>query len=477
MKRPTNRMISGIFLLILSSLCIVSCKKDDDWSNSPEAVLARNQFVESLLTDTYYWNEETKSKIMSNSLTANGTTDPFEYFAKLLYFLDPWSYLIDDMATNNEQSSGTMTTFGYALNYYWYEGDNQNRYIYALVKFVYPGSPAEKAGLKRGDIIREINGSAIPYENYRNLFNVSSINLTVDIGRSISMNAVYMYEDPIVYQDIIEKGGKKIGYLFYTDYLMGSLDDSYRPLRDLTDVFTRFKNESVDEVILDLRYNSGGSSLATNFLSHLLAPRTAIDNQDILRINVWNNKYRNDTVRFTHPFTITSNNQTTEIPLTANMDLERLYVLTSNRSASASEVTIMSLMPYLEVIPIGTATRGKSFGGPKTSAGQFQEEYKDNRYLDNWGAYILHYRFTNKDNYIFYPGGIPAQYEVTENLYATYEIGDEKDPLLAKALAVITGIEEDADDNSRSITRNGPTMHEIKNGPDRMNNLDGKLID
>jgi len=61
MKRPANLISSGIILLILPLFWITSCKKDDDWSNSPEAVLARNQFIHTLLTDTYYWAGEAEA--------------------------------------------------------------------------------------------------------------------------------------------------------------------------------------------------------------------------------------------------------------------------------------------------------------------------------------------------------------------------------------------------------------------------------
>jgi len=112
-----------------------------------------------------------------------------------------------------------MTTFGYSLAYYWYtkEGNSTDRYIYANVRFVYPGSPAEKAGLKRGDRIVKMNGQDIPYDNYTQLVYASSFSFELSDGRTGSMKAEYMYEDPIVFQNIIEKGGKKIGYLFYTD--------------------------------------------------------------------------------------------------------------------------------------------------------------------------------------------------------------------------------------------------------------------
>ena len=122
-----------------------------------------------------------------------------------------------------------------------------------------------------------------------------------------------------------------------------------------------------------------------------------------------------------------------------NLNLERIYILTTSGTASASESTIVGLSPYMDVITIGGRTHGKYCGAmllqPLDKNGKVISSIK------NWAMSLVVYKFANNDNYTDFKGGLLPDYEVEDDLIgAVYPFGDVNDPHLAKALELITGI-------------------------------------
>ena len=339
-------------------------------------------------------------------------------------------------------------------------GESSNKGTYfAIILFVYPDTPAEKAGLKRGDIIIGMNEGYITASNYADLYYSSSISLqlgvfdaeTNSIGPkpgSVSMDAVEMYENPINTVRIIEKNVHKIGYLCYTDYINTSE-------RALQNVFAGFQAAGVTEVVLDLRYNGGGHATTAKFLSSMLAPRTAVKNKGVYLTQKWNNLYE----QYWKSKGI-DNSEYFVDTLSVNMDLSRLYVLTTGNTASASEATIIGLKPYMDVILAGDTPHGKYYDGYVLSVDDYYENskgYNKDYYLNisNWGMYVMVYRYANKDNYPNFSGGLAPDRDMlaAENYFDLKPFGDETDPLLGKVLEKITGIRyvEERSAPSRSL--------------------------
>ena len=499
MKRTILKQV-GYAVLMSGVLFLGACddkNNDDPKPPSPpkpeETVSAKvqyqNEFAEFLMTNYYLWNNEAQQVITSQKLSTKTEKSPVKFYEKLVHQDDKWSFMTENVKSLNQEFSGTTTTFGHslALGQFVDAASKPTGDLFAIVQFVYPNSPAEIAGLKRGDILLKINGENITTSNYTELFYATmpleiglgvrtEQGLSLKGGAPIAMTAVEMYEDPIIHHSVIEKGGKKIGYLFYTDYLLDVNPNDSQPLLDLANVFHGFQSAGVDEVILDLRYNGGGYALTSQYLCNLLAPRSALDRRDVMTIQKWNNILDREVGQATTYGHSVRRSAELEIPVSVNMNLSRLYVLTSSQTASASESTMVGLKPYLDLVQIGTNTSGKYCGGIV-----FDREIIDGakapemwRALDNLGAYTMVYRFTNKNNDVFVNGFTPQYDGIRESVWELYPIGNENDPLLGKALELITGIPTES--KSTKSTDN-MTFMPIPNAPSKTNRLDGKMID
>jgi C-terminal processing protease CtpA/Prc len=444
-----------LLYLFAAGLFVASgCSKDDISEGSDLSLLPKltdpekiNKFIVDCTQDVYLWEALTDWKKYNNYDTYQAYSGKkelhYELFDTLLYEDDRWSFLTEDVDGFQSSLQGISTTYGYTLILGKFT--NTDNY-FAIILYIYPGAPAEKAGLKRGDLIIGINGGDITAANYTDLYNSSSLSLRLGYVNtsgsislqpgSIEMEAVEMYENPINTVRIIEKKGHKIGYLCYTDYI----DTSER---ELLDVFAGFKAEGVTDVVLDLRYNSGGHAVTAKFLSSILAPRAVVKNKEIYLTQRWNDlydQYWKESDR--------NNNEYFVDTLSVNMDLNRVYVLTTGNTASASEATIIGLKPYMDVVLVGKTTHGKYYGGYVLAIDDYYKSasgYNDNReqYLNisNWGMYIMVYRYANKNNYPDFSGGLAPEQDlaVEEDYFALKPFGDENDPLLGKALEKITG--------------------------------------
>ena len=433
-------------LIIAFVLVTVSCSNNNDSTdkeNSSNANLTvsekTNKFIINCVQNMYLWESETDWTKYNNKNTFSSYSNHFTLFDEFIYKDDGWSMLTDDIASLKEQFSGVTTTYGFDLIFYRF--NNEDSY-FAIVLYNYPGSPAEKAGLKRGDIILKINGKNITAANYTDLFYSNSISIQtgkdegsfIDLNPgSITMSAVEMYEDPINKATIIEKGDYKIGYLCYTDYLIASEPDLYS-------IFSDFKNKGVTDVVLDLRYNGGGHAQTAQKISSVLAPSSVVNRKSVYLSHKWNDLWTS--IQDEDDLNIYFDST-----LPVNMDLKNLYVLTSDGTASASEATIIGLKPYLDVTLIGEMTSGKYCGGYLMSPEDYYEMFTEsginrNYYFSfsNWGMYIMIYRYSNKDGYPSFVTGLPADISAEEDHFDLKPFGDETDPLLGRAIEKITGV-------------------------------------
>ena len=439
---------SIVYFCLLSVLMImtVSCtdKNENNGSENPSVhdltTSERiNKFIVNCVHSMYLWESETDWTKYNNKNTFSSYSNHDALFNEFIYKDDGWSMLTDDIASLKEEFSGVTTTYGYNLMIFKFS--NENSY-FAVVMFNYPGSPSEKAGLKRGDIILTINGSKITESNYLDLYYSRSIAIKtgrledqyiVENSGSINMSAVEMYLNPINKASVIVKGDHKIGYLCYTDYVNTSENDLYS-------VFSDFKNKGVTDVVLDLRYNGGGHAQTAQRLSSVLAPSSAVNGKSVYLSHKWNDLW-------TSLQDADDLNVYFDPTLPVNMNLKNLYVLTSDRSASATEATIIGLMPYLDITLIGETTSGKYCGGyllaPEDYYDIFPESGINKNYYssyNNWGMYIMIYRYSNKNGYPTFVTGIPPNISVSEDYFDLKPFGDETDPLLGHAIEKITGV-------------------------------------
>ena len=409
-----------LFLILFSPLSFYSCKDDKDDDLIPEEVLLINKFIHENMTFAYYWNKE-----MPN-LDPDKQPDSEEYFDALLYkSIDKWSIITDDVDGLLEYFSGVRKSVGYS--YRLYKLSDSSKDLIAFIEYVNPNTPASEAELKRTDMFFEINDTKLTTDNYQDLLAKESFSLTLGhlnsdltvtpLSPKVNLSTKELTIDPVFYHDIIEHAGKKIGYLVYNSFI-SDYDE------ELEEVFNQFKSEGVEDLVLDLRYNSGGSVNTAILMASMIAPETKVGS--VLLNNTYNEglteylkqQYPDNNSIFVD--TLRSNPN--------NLNLNRYVALTSFKTASASEMVIYTLMPYMDVIQIGEQTHGKYYG----SITLYDEDKKH-----NWAIQPIVMRAENSDNSIDYSKGLIPAIELNERY--KYQLGDPREKFLAEALHELTG--------------------------------------
>jgi len=434
MKRFWNLPLWAVWGLIT----VWGCTKDDDNTTDPNVVLTDsekvNQFIVDCVSNLYLWEADTDWTKYSDAETYRSYSDHNELFLKFINKEDRWSFLTDDIEGTQGQFNGVTTTYGLSLIFGRFS--NKPTSLFAIVLYVYKGSPADAAGIKRGDIIVGLNGGDLTESNYTDLYYSSTAKLTMGVLKDdaisvsptpVDLKAVNMYEDPVQHYEVINIGGKKIGYLCYTGYQQQSEGA-------LKSVFADFKSQGVSDVVLDLRYNGGGYAITAQKLASILAPQSVVKSKDVYLSRQWNALY-------TEYF----KNQNTEYfidTLNVNMNLNCVYALVTGNTASASEATLIGLKPYMDVVLIGDTTHGKYCGAYLMGVMDFYEDAVQYKYqnISNWGMYIMVYRYANKSGYPTFVGGLPPEVRADEDYFDLKDFGDVTDPLLAVAVERITGV-------------------------------------
>lgn len=428
-----SSVIRFVILFLVSGIVFVGCKKDTITpvvEEAPELTQKVNEFIKASMEDAYLWEQYLPT------IDTKYEFDSKAYFDKLLYEEDKWSFITDDIAALEASFQGVETSFGYSLAFYWRDS-NQNSII-AYVEYVYPDSPADLADIKRGDIILRLDGADITIDNYLDLLYGSTISVTLGISNNnvitesntVSMTSLLLNLDPVLKTNIIEEGGHKIGYLFYAQYISdynGSLDVAFQD----------FKSQGITDLVLDIRYNPGGYMSAAQHLCSLIAPQSTVNAEDVLVTLQWNAFYQNYWQSHNVYNQIQMNFDAT-VPV--NLDLSKIYILTGNGSASASELTITGLDPYMDVVLIGDTTYGKYTGSITLKPGDI---YTDANYyadFDNWGLQPIVLRYANANGVTDFKNGFAPDIRVLDDVQSGIPLGDPSEPLFATALQEITGV-------------------------------------
>lgn len=442
------------------ALAISSCEKDDfipyngggnhgtgggtdGGSTISTEIQTADKFAKEYMETYYLWNDEIDSSI--SQLDYRTCTDPVGTVERIRYKDDRWTKLYEDISVLSDYIDGVQTTFGYYIKYGWF---NNSDTMFGIVAFVYDGSPAQKAGLKRGDFILTINGEDITEDNINLLFDASSLTLGLGVlnngyvdetGEEVTLAAVNMYEYPILAKKVLNVKGKKVGYLAYTSFDLNSLDD-------LISTFKGFKSEGIEDLVLDMRYNGGGYVITEEALASMLAPEVNVQNHDVYQKTVYNKimtDYYNEkgtslVSRFSTEFSYTDENDKEHNLSTKNSNpgIKNLYVLVTENSASATEGLIVGLSPYMNVKVIGKQTHGKFCTGVIFKA----EGTKNYSSLRKWGLYCMIGSFSDcNGNNPCRPDGIKPVVEVQDYPAEGYALGDENETMLRTALDMIAG--------------------------------------
>lgn len=483
-----KRLYTLLSIIFALSFVTTSCSDKNELPNIPLV----SQFVYDGLSNYYLWSAE-----MLDKKPTENDTDPQKYFKSVLNKTDienNWSWITDDVEGLLADFAGEPKSFGYSIGGF-YKIDNK---IYALIRYVFNNTPASEAGIERLDLIGKINGQDIASKSGSDQISQRDVDIlyggdkaTFTTYKLIGSKIVESKEvevipritktNPVLYNNIYKKGDKTIGYLFYTNFT-----SNYN--KELFDVFATFKNAGVTDLVLDLRYNPGGSLTAASYLVSLFAPEASVRNKDILTTLTYN-KYLNnlyDEKKWSRSTTLGTYRENEEQnPLGANLNLNKVYIIATDRSASASELTTFcsrAIMGESNVVHIGDETSGKytaswTLHPYDDNYGQaiYKKEslsVKQKETFKNWAMQpiVAVYKDKNGKDFIN-PGYLKPDYPLKEGFgYLKFwkPLGDTEDVFLGQALYLITG-----DVNYKPIeppstsTRSSKTeMIEIESGRD-----------
>jgi len=447
-----NRILRNtllITIIIAMTGLLSSCKKESRMSEEESERTYINYFGKSVVSIYYLWNSEVSSNLEKWDLKS----DPIEAVENIRYkqngtTVDRWTTMMEDYTEFESSIAGESTgTYGFDFQLYYY--DSNKDIIVAVITYVLEGSPAEKAGLKRGDAILTINGKNMTPSNYydimvKELLNSSSVTIkTVNNSSSIKLTTVEMYEDPVLLAKTFDASGKKIGYIIYNSFTAASCER-------LIEVCKQFKQENVKELILDLRYNGGGLESTETLLASMLAPEDAVNAREIYSTDVYNAEltpYFDTEVKFRTEFEVSYGNVKKSLSTAgANIGLDKIYYLTTASTASASEALICCLNPYVSSEIIGEKTSGKFCSGIIYPSDDWYDDYKDQidqnvylkgkQYSKTWGIYVMIGRYADKNGQTMsMPDGINPTIAGQDNPLDGYALGNPNETLLSVALA------------------------------------------
>jgi len=411
--------IALLIFIILTSFLSCREKENDDNNN----ITWISKWVYDWMYDLYLWYDH--MPIIKDFTTK---IDPESFFYNELLYKeeDRWSYITSNFSKlESELIKGNPKSMGF----YPIFGLYGNNYIAIIVAYVYPNSPAARAGLKRGDIITKINGNYITQFNYYDLYNQESYNATISKYvadsfteiKTITLNAEIINSDPIIFDTIFNINNKKIGYLVYVQFINGK-NNIFKD--HLQNTFEKFKNENITNLIIDLRYNPGGEIENALFLGSLIAPTDVVKNNNIfIKLN-YNDKVQKFFLDEEGP---ESENLILKFDNTVNsLNINKVYFLTTNQTASASELLIIGLKPYFkdDLKIIGSNTYGKYVGS------FLIYDFENNPRKHDWAIMPIVLKYSNAEDYTGFKDGLTPDIELKEDFLDLKKFGDINDPFI-----------------------------------------------
>lgn len=404
-----------------------------------------NEWIYGIMEENYLWSDYMPADWEENLLY-----NPKNFFKSLLYDEH------DDIDLNDLYSKIVFTGTD-SEHQAWYEGGSEYAletpdYHYGFaarllapsttfchITYVIPGSPADKAGIRRGDCFRTANGLHITeLDQLEQMLEEDRIVLGFYYPeeRDVTLQKDFYYDNP-VYFDTVYALTPKTGYFVYNHFTDGDNNSYYNQLRE---VFSRFHAEGVEHIIADFRFNGGGELTAARKVASLLAPGSSLGGTYLY-------KERNVSFNRTELFEEEKLLTATEMQ-GYNCGVQSLYILTNKNTASASELVVHCLRPLyedagLKFVHAGEVTEGKNLGGMWYSNAVYQ-----------WEIYPITLRVHNVRQVSGYESGLvpdlPVMEYSSDNIpvtdsgypYITLgQLGDiAGEPMLRRAMDDIYGI-------------------------------------
>ncbi len=443
-----------LFILAFGLLIgISSCKKDPKATPAPVTPPVVTTGTRAELTkdsiflyakETYYWNDQfptydvfkprsyaSNQAVLDAIIKLPGTGKP----------VDKYSFLDD--GTVSDELGGVSGDYGFSV---FYNGSGTGD---LRIKYVSPNSPAAAKGLKRGYRITKLNGrtdlnasseATITFVSNAIFGSANSVSITVEKPGGSTEDVVVTRANyattPIFHTSVFTVGSKKVGYIVFNSFTTNSRDA-------LTTKIAEFATAGATELVVDLRYNGGGSVSTSDLFANLLAPATS--NGSLMYTTFWTKTMQDGKANILsnqplldengklRPFTggvngvyatyadidykPAGNRENFAKVGTANFS--RVYFLVLSGTASASELLINNLKPVMDVKVIGRTTYGKPVGFFAIT-------------IDKLDLYVPQFETKNSLNVGGYYSGMTPDFSVADDV--TKDFGDRTEGMLATAL-------------------------------------------
>lgn len=431
------------FLPLIFVFVLTACEEKD-----PAPATGANDHVNSWIYENmkywYYWANEMPDN-------PDKALEPEPFFESLLSDQDRFSWIQENFTDLLNSLRGVSKEAGFEFVLYRESSSNNN--VLAQIVYIKPNSPASTAGLKRGDIINKINGTQITTENYQDLISKLSENhsltyksiqyeaRTFSEAATIDLVPVTYAENPNHLSKVLTYNDRKIGYYVYNLFSEGPESGNKSYSNEMDQIIGSFKSQGITDLILDLRFNSGGAESAAQNLASLLVKNAT--SSTVFVKHEYNQQVTTDVKAdprlgegyFSVPFLAKSQN------IGSQLRDSRVYVLTGSRTASASELIINGLKPFMDVYLVGGTTVGKNVG----SISIYDDEDPENK----WGIQPIVTKLLNSEGQSNYADGFTPQIADEDNALILYPLGDPRETLLNKTILQITGMS--------SVTRSADT--------------------
>ena len=451
------KLIKPLLLACSFSLLLNSCQTIDGLlhpANTKNEYV--NNWIMTNMSQYYYWNDQLPEN-------TDKTLTPDNYFKSILYTYNPvtapdgdrFSWIESDYTLLISSLNGVVPNeIGFDMTLYYKDASQTD--VIGQINYVKKGTPAASSGIKRGMFFDRVNGTVMTASNYRTLLNITTADVTIGFVEPIydSNNRVTGYastfqktlqtvsnysENPVYLDTVIVKNGHKIGYFVYNFFAPDGGNKSYSYDLAMNEVFGRFKTAGITDLILDLRYNSGGRTTSSQLLASEIVPDNS--NTKLFTYYRYNLDYNAAYIKqygaesLKTYFTTNVLKNDTVIGTVNNVGNQlggKVYILTGPYTASASEQVINGLYPYMDVVLVGDTTYGKN-----VASVTFYD--KGHTKKNKWGMQPIIAKYFNSLGKSDFTAGFAPDFVVTDGGVNMKEFGDLNEPLLNRALNDILG--------------------------------------
>ena len=448
-----KKSLKVIFLLMIFGFGFQSCTDDDDKLLEDSGTVVQNFIWRGLnyyylyqqnvpdLADGKFTNPQALNAFITTKGSPENTFQDFLYrpvskfpdVAGVVKATDRFSVLVDNYDVLENLFAGIRKTSGLVTSFKYKTGNSGP--LIGFVRYVVTGSNASTKNVKRGDLFNAVNGVTITDSNLSTIF--ANDNFTLNFanynggaftsnGIDIAFTKTQITENPVLINSILNVGTKKVAYLMYN-----SFTSNFN--QELNNAFGQMKAQNATELVLDLRYNGGGSVQTSAYLASMI---TGQYNGQVFAKEIWNPKIQSfyETTSPEQLVNLFTNN--IDGVLANNLNLTKVYVLTTSRTASASELIINGLKPYITVVQIGTKTIGKNSGSiTMYDSPNFGKSGRNSNH--KYAMQPLTFKVANRDGFGDYQTGIVPNFVIEENIANLGILGNANEPLLKKALDLI----------------------------------------